>query len=61
MSEERYKKLGSEKQKDVNTNFDSIYEKYRLKALKEGFSGEIKFVKERGRVIIFVEIGSCEP
>jgi hypothetical protein len=57
MSEERYKRLGSEKQKDVNISFDTIHEKYRLKALVEGYSGELKFVKEKGRVIIFVEIG----
>jgi len=61
MSEERYKRLGSVKEKEFIADFDSIYEKFRQKALKSGYTGEIKFLKERGRVIIFVEIGGCEP
>jgi hypothetical protein len=57
MSDERYKHLGSEKQKDVNTDFDTIHEKYKLKALEQGYTGELRLVKERGRVIFYVEIG----
>jgi hypothetical protein len=56
MLDERYKKLGSETQKNLNTDFDRIYEKYKEKALELGFMGELKFVKERGRVLIYVVI-----
>lgn len=56
MSDERYKKLGSETQKNLNTDFDRIYEKYKEKALELGFMGELKFVKERGRVLVYVVI-----
>lgn len=56
MSEERFKRLGSVKQKELDADFDSIYEKYRKKALDEGYTGEIRIVKEKGRVIFFVVI-----
>lgn len=52
----RYKKLGSEKQKTLDNNFDIIYEGYKNKALTMGFNGELKFIKERGRIIIYVVI-----
>lgn len=53
-NEELYKKLGTEKPKDLNENFDIIYEKYKNKALALGLSGTIKFVKERGKVLVYV-------
>jgi hypothetical protein len=56
ISEERYKKLGIEKPKDLNNNFDILYEKYRQKALSLNLSGELKFIKERGRIIIYVAL-----
>ena len=56
MSEERYKKLGTEKPKDLDKNFDKIYEEYKQKALDAGYIGELKFIKERGKVIIYIVI-----
>lgn len=56
MSEERYKKLGIEKPIDLDTNFDEIYERYKTKALDAGYTGDLKFVTERGRVIVYVVI-----
>jgi hypothetical protein len=54
ISEERYKKLGTEKQKDFNKNFDILYDKYKEKAKELNLEGELKFIKERGRIIIYI-------
>lgn len=56
MAEERYKRLGSVKQKELDTNFNMVYEKFRGKALEAGYTGDLKFVKERGKIVIFVVI-----
>ena len=57
MSEEiRYKKLGVVKQKDLDADFDLIYDKYKNMALELGLTGDLKFVKEKGKVIIYVAI-----
>jgi hypothetical protein len=50
------KKLGIEKGKLVNKDFDLICDKYTEKARKLGFDGELKFLKEHGKVIIYVII-----
>ena len=55
-SDERYKKLGVEKPKDLKVMFDEIYEKYKTKALDAGYTGELKFVRERGKIIVYVVI-----
>lgn len=49
------KKLGIEKVKVVDNNFDEIYEKYSKKAKDAGFSGTLRFIKEHGKVLIYVE------
>lgn len=54
MPEERLKKLGIEKVKVLNANFDDLYEKYKKKALEAGCEGEIKFIREHGKVFIYV-------
>jgi hypothetical protein len=57
MSEEiRYKKLGVVKQKDLDADFDSIYDKYKNIALELGLTSDLKFVKEKGKVIIYIAI-----
>jgi hypothetical protein len=56
MPEERLKKLGIEKVKVLNEDFDNLYEKYKGRALKAGCEGEIKFIREHGRVFIYVVI-----
>jgi len=52
----KYKKLGSEKIKVFDENFDKLYDKYKSKAKEMGYNGKIKFQKERANVVIFVEI-----
>lgn len=54
MTEERLKKLGIEKAKELNADFDNMYEIYKKKALEAGCEGELKFINEHGRVFIYV-------
>lgn len=55
MSEEiLYKKLGTVTPKDLAKDFNLIYEKYKDIAIKAKCTGDLKFVKERGKVIIYV-------
>jgi len=52
--EERVRKLGVEKEKEVKKDFDAIYDKYKKKAEEEGYDGEIKMSREKGKVVFFV-------
>ena len=56
MSETRYKKLGEVKQKDLNKDFDVVYDKFKKIALDAGLTGDLKFIKERGKVLIYVAL-----
>lgn len=56
MAEERLRKLGVEKIKILNADFDGLYEMYRKKANDEGYTGELRFVREHGVIVIFVVI-----
>jgi hypothetical protein len=56
MSETRYKKLGVVKQKDLDKDFDVVYDKFKKIALDAGLTGDLKFVKERGKVLIYVAL-----
>jgi len=56
MVDERYKKLGTEKRKEFDKDFDSQYAKYKKLAAELGFEGELKFVKEHWKVLIYVVI-----
>jgi hypothetical protein len=57
MKEEiRLHKIGSEKIKVFENNFDKVYDYYKEKAENSGYWGELKFIKERSKVIIFVVI-----
>jgi hypothetical protein len=51
---ELLKKLGVEKEKVFIKDFDYFYDMYKQKALNYGKKGELKFIKERGKVIIYV-------
>ena len=55
-SDERYIKLGIEKPSSLNKDFDGIYEKYRKKALNAGYTGSLMFLKERGKILVYVVI-----
>jgi hypothetical protein len=54
MEEQRLKKLGIIKAKDLTKNFDEHYEVYKKKAIEAGCTGELKFIKEHGRVFVYV-------
>lgn len=50
------KKLGIEKVKVIDNNFDEVYERYSNKAKEQGFYGELKFIKEHSKVMIYVVV-----
>ena len=54
MEEQRLKKLGIVKAKDLTKNFDELYEVYKKKAVEAGHIGELRFIKEHGRVFVYV-------
>ena len=56
MSNQLYKKLAVVTPKDLERDFNLIYQTYKDIAVKAGFNGDLKFVKERGKVIIYVPI-----
>jgi hypothetical protein len=53
---ELVRKLGQEKIKYFEENFDLVYDEYKVKARNEGYEGKIVFKKERGKMIVFVEL-----
>jgi len=50
------RKLGTEKLKHFITSFDEVVDKYRVKAKDEGYEGKLKFNKEKGKIVVFVEL-----
>ena len=54
------RKLGMEKTVNITKDFDLIVDKYRKIADASGCHGELKFQKEGGFTIIFVEIKTDE-
>ncbi len=56
MQEERLIKLGIIKVKILNEDFDNLYEKYKNKALEKGYTGELRFIKEHNKVIVYIVI-----
>ena len=50
------RKLGTEKLKHFISSFDEVVTKYKDKAELEGYNGKLKFNKEKGKVVIFVEL-----
>lgn len=56
MENQLLKKLGIEKVKIFDNNFDEIYGRYEKKAKELGFYGELKIIKEHGKIIIYVVI-----
>ena len=62
MEEEiRLHKIGTEKIKVFENNFDKVYDYYKRKAEDSGYWGELKFIKERGKIIIYVVIELPPP
>jgi hypothetical protein len=56
MTDERLRKLGEEKTRVLNEEFDRLYELYTNKAKEQGYTGELKFIKEHGKVLIYIVI-----
>ena len=56
MSEERYKKLGVVKPSDLEADFDGVCDKFKKIALDAGLTGDLKFVRERGKVLIYIAL-----
>lgn len=54
--QERLFRIGSENKKQFEQNFDELYDKYKKKAIDEGFEGELKFIIEKKKVFIYVKI-----
>ena len=52
----RLHKLGTEKIKVFDDDFDNIYDIYKLKAEKDGYYGELKFIKEHGNIVVYTII-----
>jgi len=50
------RKLGTEKLKHFIASFDEVVDKYKAKAKNEGYNGKLKFNKEKGKVVVFVEL-----
>ena len=53
---ELLKRLGVEKEKAFNKDFDRMYDLYKQKALDLGRKGDLRFIKEHGKVIVYVVI-----
>ncbi len=51
---ELLKRLGVEKEKAFSKDFDRMYDLYKQKALDQGRKGDLRFIKEHGKVIVYV-------
>jgi hypothetical protein len=54
MEDLRLRKLGQEKRKVFDENFDELSTKYEEKAREAGYDGDIKYIVEKGKVLIYV-------
>jgi len=54
--EELVRTLGIVKADKFNKNFDTIVDKFKLKAKQMGYNGDLRFKKEKGNVVIMVTI-----
>lgn len=61
MDDIRLRRIGTEKIKIFENCFDEVYDHYKQKAEDEGYHGELKFIKERGKVIIYTIIELPDP
>ena len=57
---ELVRKLGVEKNLNLAKDFDMIVDKYRKIADASGYHGELKFQKEGGFTVVFVQIKNTE-
>lgn len=54
--ETRLRKIGTEKSKSFDKDFDGLYDFYKNKAEDMGYFGDLRFIKERGKVFIYTFI-----
>ena len=54
------RKIGVEKIKVFNKNPDYFFDYNKDKALSQGYHGELKFLKEKGNILIFVQLNSSD-
>ena len=54
--EELVRPLGKIKEKKFKENFDEIVDEYKQKAINMGYSGDLRFKKEKGCILIFALI-----
>lgn len=50
------RKIGIEKKKDLDMSFDYFYDFYKDRAESNGYLGDLKFIKDRSRILIYVTI-----
>lgn len=50
------RKIGTEKSKVLDKNFDQVYDFYKRKAQSMDYWGDLKFIKEKSRVFIYTII-----
>jgi hypothetical protein len=53
---ELVRKLGVEKKLNLTKHFDLIVDKYRKIADASGYHGELRFKKEGGFTVVFVQV-----
>lgn len=53
---EYVRKIGAVKKTLVDEDFDFYYDFFRNKAENDGYYGDLKFTKEKGKIVFFVEI-----
>lgn len=56
MDDIRLHKIGTEKVKVFENCFDKVYDYYKQKAEDSGYWGELKFIKEKGKIIVYTVI-----
>lgn len=56
MEEERFRLITIIKEKILNEDFDYYYNKFKNKAIDDGYEGDLKFVRSHGKVEVFVKL-----
>lgn len=49
-----YRKIGVTTSKKIESNFDSEYDKFKAKAFDMNYNGDLKFVKEKKKVTVYI-------
>lgn len=49
-----YRKIGTTTSKKIESDFDREYDKFKSKAIEMNYNGELKFVKEKKKVTVYM-------